>query len=180
MFSRLTRCLDRLIPFDFEVEHISGWKLVYRTSFLDTRIVYHSMFTVAKTKFIQSALGYKTKLSEGPETVHNNHDKAEISNQKLANRNAICKIRERTWPLEGERSCNDKPTNQNSYTCICRRSREKPRRRSNVDIRRLVEEITNCKHSHTGSNCNKHSFIMDKSIRKLQKFLERQLTITSS
>ena len=45
---------------------------------------YDSMFTVAKIRSIQSALGYKTKLANCSTSVNN-----EVSNRKLANGNRI-------------------------------------------------------------------------------------------
>ena len=66
MFSRLTRCLDRLIPFDFQVEHKPGAKIgladyLLRHPSLDAKPVsnYDSMFTVPKISRIRSALGFE-------------------------------------------------------------------------------------------------------------------------
>ena len=66
MFSRLTRWLDRLIPFDFQVEHKPGAKIgladyLSRHPSLDAQPVstYDSMFTVAKSSRIRSALGFE-------------------------------------------------------------------------------------------------------------------------
>ena len=65
MFSRLLRWLDRLIPINFEFEHKSGAKIgladyLSRLSNSEATPVssYDSMFTVAKIKSIQNALGY--------------------------------------------------------------------------------------------------------------------------
>ena len=64
MFSRLTRWLDRLIQFDFEVEHMTGAKFgladfLSRHPNSDAMPVstYDSMFTVAKIRSIKSTLG---------------------------------------------------------------------------------------------------------------------------
>ena len=91
MFSQLTRWLDRLIPFDFEVEHMPGAKIGladylsrHPNSEAKPMSVYNIMLTVAKNTSIESALGYKTDLSMGSETVHKNNDNIEISNKKLA------------------------------------------------------------------------------------------------
>ena len=66
MFSRLTRWLDRLIPFDSQVEHKPGAKIglvdyLSRHPSLDAQPVstYDSMFTVAKISRIRSALGFE-------------------------------------------------------------------------------------------------------------------------
>ena len=67
MFSRLTRWLDRLIPLDFDVEHmplaktgLADYLSRHPNSEAKPVSTYDSMFTVAKIKSIQSALGYKT------------------------------------------------------------------------------------------------------------------------
>ena len=67
MFSRLTRWLDRLITFDFEVEHMPGAKIgladyLSRHPNSDAKPVstYDSMFTVVKIRSIKNALGCKT------------------------------------------------------------------------------------------------------------------------
>ena len=101
-------------------------------------------------------------------------------NRKLANQKAMWKTRKRTWTLDGEPSRNDKASNQNSDICICRRSRDKLRRWSNIYINRLVGAITTCEHSHTEIISRKHSIIMNKSFQKIQKSFERHPSITSS
>ena len=70
MFSRLTRWLDRLIPFDFQVEHKPGAKIgladyLSRHPSLDAKPVstYDSMFTVAKISKTRSALGFEKEAS---------------------------------------------------------------------------------------------------------------------
>ena len=67
MFSRLTRCLDRLFPFYFQVEHKPGAKigladyLSRHPSKEATPIsTYHNMFFVAKIKLIRTALGFNS------------------------------------------------------------------------------------------------------------------------
>ena len=82
MFSRLTRWLDRLIPFDFQVEHKPGAKIgladyLSRHPTLEPQPVstYDCMFTVAKIERIRSALGFeketfsKNRLEYPPVTV---------------------------------------------------------------------------------------------------------------
>ena len=83
MFSRLTRWLDRLIPFDFQVEHKPGAKIGFadylsRHPNLDAKPVstYDFMFTVAKNSKIRSALGFeKEAFSKGglesPKVINN-------------------------------------------------------------------------------------------------------------
>ena len=64
MLSRLTRWLDRLVPFDFRVEHVPAAKIGladylsrHPNSEAKPVLAYDSMFTVANIKSIQSALG---------------------------------------------------------------------------------------------------------------------------
>ena len=73
MFSRLTRWLGCHIPFDFQVEHKPGAKIVLadylsRNPSSDAEPVstYDSMFTVAKINSNRGALGLsKTVISKG-------------------------------------------------------------------------------------------------------------------
>ena len=65
MFSRLTRWLDWLIPFDFRIEHKPGAKigladyLLRNPSREATPIsTYDNMFSVAKINLIRTALGF--------------------------------------------------------------------------------------------------------------------------
>ena len=83
MFSKLTRWLDRLIPFDFQVKYKPGAKIglddyISRHPSLDAQPVstYDSMFTVAKISRIRSALGFekealfKNRLESPPVTIN--------------------------------------------------------------------------------------------------------------
>ena len=131
MFSRLTRWLDRLIVFDFEVEHMPLAKIgladyLSRQPNSEAKPVstYDSMFTVAKNRSVQSALGYETKLADCSTSVNN-----EASNRKLANGNRICKFRKEKPTVEGEKSCYNKTANKNAKICIRHWSQEKLCRR---------------------------------------------------
>ena len=69
MFSRITRWLDRLIPFDCQVEHKTGAKVGFadylsRHPSSDAKPVstYDSMFTVAKIIQSRSALGFEKEI----------------------------------------------------------------------------------------------------------------------
>ena len=84
MFSRLTRWLDRLIPFDFQVEHKPAAKIGFadylsRHPSSDAKPVstFDSMLTVAKISLIRSALGFqKENFSKGKlESTKPNHNK---------------------------------------------------------------------------------------------------------
>ena len=73
IFSRLTRCLDRLIPFHFQIEHKPGAKIgladyLSRHPCNDATPIstYDNMFTVAKINLIRAALGFnKNNASRG-------------------------------------------------------------------------------------------------------------------
>ena len=65
MFSRLKRWLDRLVPFDFQVEHKPGAKIgladyLSRHSSNEAAPIsmYDKMFTVAKNNSIRNDLGF--------------------------------------------------------------------------------------------------------------------------
>ena len=65
MFSSLTRWLDRLIPFDFQIDHKPGAKIGL-ADYLSRHpcneatpiSTYKKMFTVAKINLIRAALGF--------------------------------------------------------------------------------------------------------------------------
>ena len=102
MFSRLARWLDRLIPFDFLVEHKPGAKIgladyLSRHPILEPQPVstYDSMFTVAKISKIRSALGFEK------EPVSKNR----LESPPVTNNRRVCNISNRKRPAEGERSC---------------------------------------------------------------------------
>ena len=108
MFSRLTRWLDRLIPFDFQVEHIHGAKIgladyLSRHSSLELQPVstYDSMFTVAKISRNRSALGFEKEA----------FSKNRLESPPVTNNRRGCNISNRKRPVEGERSCSANWTN---------------------------------------------------------------------
>ena len=161
MFGRLTRWLHRLIPFNFEREHMPGAKIgleeyLSRHPNSEAKPVsaYDSKITVAQINSIQSALGYETKLSKGPETVHHErNNNPDISNWKIANQKTIVKFCKRISPVEGKRCCKDKSTTWNADT---------PLRLSNEAINRLVGAITTCKNSRSESTYSKNSISSQK------------------
>ena len=119
MFSRLTRWLDRLIPFDFQVEHKPGAKIgladyLSRHPSLEPQPVstYDSMFTVAKISKIRSTLGF------GKELVSKNR----LEFPPVTNNRRVCNISNRKRPVEGERSCDGNWTNHKVTNCISGRS----------------------------------------------------------
>ena len=119
MFSRLTRWLDRLIPFDFQVEHKPGAKIgladyLSRHPSLDAKPVsnYDSMFTVAKISRIRSALGFEKEA----------FSKGRLESPSVTNNKGVCNISSRKQPVEGERSCGGNWTNHRAKNRISGRS----------------------------------------------------------
>ena len=173
MFSRLTRWLDRLIPFDFQVEHKPGAKIgladyLSRHPSLELQPVstYDSMFTVAKISRIRSALGFKKKP----------FSKNKLESPSVTNNRRACKISNRKQPVEGERSCDGNWTNHRATNCISGRSIES----SNNLVGTIIEADSSYLKSSNSSinNLNsKHKLIMERKIRKL---LERHPSISSS
>ena len=166
LFSRLTIWLDRLIPFDFQVEHKPGVKIgladyLSRHPCLNPQPIstYDSMFTVAKISRIRSALGFRNKI-ESPSVTNNRR---------------ICNISNRKRPVEGERSCDGNWTNHRATNCISGRSIEF----SKNSVGTIIEaNFGYSKSLNSSININNSSnLIMERKIRKL---LERHPSISSS
>ena len=116
MFSRLTRWFDRLIFFDFEVEHKPGAKKnladylsrnIYNPKYAAVPVsVYESMFTVAKINSILCALGYdQTNYTAGPVIAS--------SKTQLTDNHTLCTILSENLPSEeGTVPCKNGSTNQ--------------------------------------------------------------------
>ena len=77
------------------------------------------MFAVAKIKSFQNALGYKSELENG--SSNTSKRKLAIS-RKLANGNAVCKLRKVKTPVEGVKPCFNRTANMNEDICIRFRS----------------------------------------------------------
>ena len=117
-FSRLTRWLDSLIPFDFQVEHKPGAKIGladylsrYPSSDAKPVSTYDCMLTVAKISLIRSALGFQKQ----------NFSKGKFESPK-ANKQRVCKISNRKQSQEGELTCVGNWTNHRATNCISGRS----------------------------------------------------------
>ena len=115
MFSRLTGWLDRLIPFDFQVEHKPGAKIGFadylsRHLSSDAKPVstFDSMLTVAKISLIRSALGFQKE----------NFSKGKLESPKPNHNKRVCNISNRKQSLEGERTCAGNWTNHRATNCI--------------------------------------------------------------
>ena len=171
VFSILTRWLDRLIPFDFQVEHTPGAKIgladyLSRHPSLDAKPVsnYDSMFTVAKISRIRSTLGFeKEPFSKG------RHESPSVTNNKR-----VCNISNRKQPVEGERSCGGNWTNHRATNRISGRSIK--------FSGNLVGTVTEADFDYINSSKkniqnSKYNSVMERKIRKL---LERHPSISSS
>ena len=180
MFSRLTRWVDRLIPFDFQVEHKPGAKIgladyLSRHPSLELQPVstYDSMFTVAKLSRIRSALGFEK------EHVSKNR----LESPPVTNNRRVCNISNRKRPVEGERSCDGNWTNHKVTNYISGRSIKF----SNNSVGTIIEAnfsylnpsktLKISSNSTTNTQNSKHNLIMEIKIRKL---LERHPSISSS
>ena len=124
MFSRLTRWLDRLTPFDFRIEHKPGAKigladyLSRHPSIKATPIsTYDNMFTVAKINLIRTVLGFNT--SKGDNKTKGPFCTAE-SKQSI-NR---LEVSSRDESVEGGKTCKRKSTNQIQTRGLSQRLRE--------------------------------------------------------
>ena len=183
MFSRLTRWLDRLIPFYFQIEHKPGAKIGL-ADYLSRHpcneatpiSTYDNMFTVAKIKLIRAALGFnKNNASRGYKSSNYQfkgpHIKAE-SKQSINRLN----VSSRNEPVEVGKPCERESTNQNRTHGLNRRL---------CKIRgKLVGAIIQSKESCLNlSNTSKNSesrIEMDKNMRKWQKFLQQHPSLDSS
>ena len=95
MFSRLTRWLDRLIPFDFQVEQTPGAKyglVDYLSRHPNNEAIlistYDNMFTVAKINSKRNALGFVQESASRENQLRNNASKGphfKINNQRYIN-----------------------------------------------------------------------------------------------
>ena len=188
MFSRLTRWLDRLIPFDFQIEHKPGAKIgladyLSRHPSREATLIstYDNMFTVAKINLIRTALGFNTSkghnTSKGPtcSTADNKHsiNRLEVSSQNDS--------------VEGGKTCKRISTNQIQTRNLSRRLREiltglvgaiiqseqscSKFSKSNAQIPKIFKSSPQL----SKSNSN-----MDQSMRKWQKFLKQHPSLNSS
>ena len=148
-----------MIPIDFEVEHKPRAKIGpvdYSSRFPNGSAMpvsgYDSIFTVAKTRLIRSALGYYRKNSAVGPVI--------IAHQKqLIKPHALCKIPSYKLPAEGVVSCENELTNRKRTRGILRLS-------TKLD-EKLVGAIINLK-----SSCKNSNHVIEKtmlrSLRKLE------------
>ena len=126
MFSRLTRWLDRLIPFDFRIEHKPGAKigladyLSRHPSREATPIsTYDNMFTVAKINLIRTTLGFSdSNTSRGYKSSNYKSKGPHITAESQQSINRL-EVSSRDEPVEGGKTCERNSTNQNRTHVVC-------------------------------------------------------------
>ena len=171
MFSRLTRWLDRLIQFNFQVEHKPGAKIgladyLSRHPSLDAKPVsnYDSMFTVAKISRIRSALRFEKEA----------FSKGRLESPPVTNNKRVCNISNRKQLVEGERSCGGNWINHRATNRISGRSIKF----SGNLVGTIIEaDFGYINSSNINIQNSEYNSIMERKIRKL---LERHPSISGS
>ena len=114
-----SRWLDRLTPFDFQMEHKPGAKiglgdflLRHPSSYAKPVSTYDSMFTVAKISIIRSAFGFQKK----------NFSKGKIESPMANNNIRVCNISNREQSLENKKTRVGNWINHRATNCISGRS----------------------------------------------------------
>ena len=173
-FSRLTRWYDRLVPYDFKVEHRQGSKMGmadYLSWFPSAEAPetshYDENFTVAKIKMINEALKPKDQMKprgqkgnkirpkltvEGDQSCFDTTKTVPSSGNKRKDEYANIH-REHKRSIEGVFTCNRRLTNQHRDICIpaeiCKCRRKK--------FRRCSQYVnSNCKPSNMSKMSNKN------------------------
>ena len=127
LFSRLTRWLDRLIPFDFVIEHVPGAKIGLAGYFSRHHSEppkpisqYDNLFTVAKIASIRKSLGFTNNLKSLGERNHqaNKRTGSKQSRQFSSNQNRAQKTCLQSTTVEGGKSCVKTSTNRKRAICI--------------------------------------------------------------
>ena len=154
-FSRLTRWCDRLVTYDFKVEHrqrskmgIADYLSRFPSAAAPKTSYYDESFTVAKIKMINDALKHKDQLKPGGQKVNQIKKNPTVeggrscfcSKRKVVSSEIEIKAkyanihREHKRSLEDVVTCNRQLTNQNRDICIpaelCKFRSEKIRRSS--------------------------------------------------
>ena len=111
MFSRLTRWLDRLNPFDFQIEHKPGAKIGL-ADYLSRQpcneatpiSTYDNLFTVTKINLFRAALGFnKNNPSRGYKSSSSQSKGPHIKAESKQSINRL-KISSRDEPVEGRKA----------------------------------------------------------------------------
>ena len=133
LFSRLTRWLDRLIPFDFVIEHKPGAKIgladyLSRHPSEPPKPIsqYDNLFTVAKIASIRKSLGFSKELKPlGKRNYQNTEETGSKQSKRFSSnhkRERITCIQPAT--VEGGKSCVKTATNRKRSICILRKSKK--------------------------------------------------------
>ena len=127
LFSRLTRWLDRLIQFDFVIEHKTEAKIGL-ADYLSRHpneppkpiSQYDKLFTVAKLVSIRKSLGFTNnpKSLGKRNNIETKGTGSKQSRQFSSNENQKPKTCLRTTTVEGRTSCLKTPTNRKRSICI--------------------------------------------------------------
>ena len=180
MFSRLTRWIDRIIPFDFVIEHMPGAK-IGPADYLSrhpvgeaTRVsLYDNTFTVAKLHSMTNSLGY----------INTNKGiiKAPKESIVLAKDIQVGNDRINSPSEEGVKTRDRRPTNQKPVKRIAKCN--------DREGAKIVKSITECKlrESDINSNVNSDSpftqtntsTMTSINLKKLNKLLLKHPEITS-
>ena len=181
MFSRLTRWLDRLIPFGFRIEHKPGAKigladyLLRHPSREATPIsTYDNMFTVAKINLICAALGINT--SKGYK-LSNNKSKGPICTAESKKSIIGLEVSSRNESVEAGRTCEQNSTNHDQGRGLSQRLREIRTGSAGTIIK---SEESCLKSSNLKTKISQPKFEMDRNMRKWQKFLKQHPSLNRS
>ena len=180
MFSRLTRWIDRIIPFDFVIEHMPGAKIGL-ADYLSrhpvgeaTRVsLYDNTFTVAKLLSITNSLGYintnKGIIKAPKESIVSAKD-IQVGNDRINSPSE-----------EGVKTRDRRPTNQKPVKRIAKCN--------DREGAKIVKSITECKlrESDINSTVNSNSpftqtntsTMISINLKKLNNFLLKHPEITS-
>ena len=180
MFSRLTRWMDRIIPFNFVIEHMPGAKIGL-ADYLSrhpvgeaTRVsLYDNTFTVAKLQSITNSLGYintNKKIIKAPKESIVSAKDIQVGNDRI------------NFPSEeGVKTRDRRPTNQKPVKRIAECN--------DREGAKIVKSITECKlrESDINSTVNSNSpftktntsTMTTLNLKKLNKLLFKYPEITS-
>ena len=181
MFSRSTRWLDWLFPFDFRIEHKPGAKIgladylsrhpIREATPINT---YDNMFTVVKINLIRIALGFIT--TKGYKSS-NNKSKGPICTAESKQPINRLEVSSRDESVEGGKTCKRNSTNQIQARGLSRRLREI---RTGL-VGAIIKSEESCsKSSNFKIQISNSKIGMDRSMRKWQKFLKQHPSLKSS
>ena len=174
IFSRLTRWIDRIIPFDFVIEHMPAAKIgladyLSRHPVGEAALVslYDNTFTVAKLRSITNSLGYNKQKTTGG-TINTSRNLVVSANERR-----IGEIGFKSPLEEGDKTRDHRLANQNALKLIIEFN---DRKGANI-----VKSITECQlrefaiNSFTNNNISfdkkNNSTMTSLNLKKLNKLL---------